>query len=88
MPQSTFSLHERALHTLLSVDERELRQLLTAFEWLADDPIGTATAAALNDEGQIRYAVEVGRFQILYGITSSGRHVEIADVRAASRDPQ
>ena len=88
MPSATFSLHERALHTLLNVDERELRQLLTAFEWLAEDPVGTATAAVLNDEGQIRYAVEVGRFSILYGIRKSGRHIEIADVRVAARGPQ
>ena len=85
MPHGTYSLHERALHTVLSADERDARQLITAFEWIAENPVGAAVAAVLNEEGHVRYAVGVGEFTILYAIARSGRHVFITDVRLALR---
>jgi hypothetical protein len=80
MPQRTYSLHPRAVHTLMMVDPGDLPHLLSAFEWIAEDPVGAATESEQDRFGRTLYYRTIDRFHFCYLVVGAGRHVVINEI--------
>lgn len=80
MPKRTYSLHQRAVHSLTMVEDEDLTYLLSAFEWIADDPIGAATESKRDRFGRALYYRTIGRFHFCYLVVGGGGHVVINEI--------
>ena len=81
MPRRSYSIHERALYSLLIVEDAELTQLLSALDRIAEDPISAAALARPGPSGRTIFACEAGRFSIYYSLSKGGRHLLVTDIR-------
>jgi hypothetical protein len=64
----------------MMVEEEDRRRLLSALEWLTEDPLGAAAEAKRDRFGHTRYFRTIGQFRFSYRVVGSGQNIVIHDI--------
>ena len=68
-----FSLHERALYTLLAVDRMDQRRLVLALEGIEADPTANTDWIEIAPDGQRERVRVVGDYRIKFWVGADGK---------------
>ncbi|EDY21131.1 hypothetical protein CfE428DRAFT_1424 [Chthoniobacter flavus Ellin428] len=81
MPNGRYFLADGVLTALFTLSDRDCRNLLAAFDQIAENPCGLAAAAGQDWDGRSVYLAAYGNFEIGYFLTPDSGTVTVTLLR-------